>query len=75
MRLVGGIRKLLGFERDTVAHAIEMAGFANDRTIKKIACVKLKAWLGGQNLDDTTRKGVFESRSEARRCRLPLVEH
>src|SRR3546814_12306305 len=53
--LVGRVGKFLGFERDAVAHAVEMAALADERAVEEVAGIDLHARLGRPQLEHAAR--------------------
>src|SRR3546814_3843838 len=53
--LVGRVGKFLGFQRDAVAHAVEMAVLADERAVEEVAGIDLHPRLSGPQDRKSTR--------------------
>src|SRR3546814_3979419 len=59
--LVGRVGKFLGFQRDAVAHAVEMAVLADERAVEEVAVVDLHPRLGGPQIGRASyRERVYQ---------------
>src|SRR3546814_3737080 len=62
--LVGRVGKFLGFERDAVAHAVEMAALADERAVEEVAGIDLHARLGRPQLEHAARFRILQPGGE-----------
>src|SRR3546814_8407788 len=73
--LVGRVGKFLGFQRDAVAHAVEMAVLADERAVEEVAGIDLHPRLSGPQLEHASRFRVLQPGGEFGLAGDALVEH
>ena len=65
---------MLCLQTKTIAMAINLATLAGDRSVQKIAGVKLNAGLGGEYFHDSTGARFEHARGQGEVC-AAVVEH
>src|SRR3546814_14634950 len=73
--LVGRVGKFLGFQRDAVAHAVEMAVLADERAVEEVAGVDLQPRPGGPKLQQAYRFRILPPGGGFQPAGDTLVEH
>ena len=71
--MVGRVRKMLRLQAKAITLFIDVPVFPGNRSIQKIARVKLHSWLGGQDLQHSSAGGFVDQGGQVRLLSLRLI--